>query len=83
MGLLFEASLGKGRVMISSMGLLENQKYPECRGLLYSLLDYLEQNEEKVSQMIDEDELKRIISVQTDGEMNGNEDKEKLQGEKK
>lgn len=41
MGLLFEASLGKGRIMVSSMGLLEKRQYPECRGLLGSLLDYL------------------------------------------
>lgn len=82
MGLLFEASMGKGRVMISSMGLLEDQKYPECRGLLHSLLDYLEQTKDKESQIIGEDELKRIISVHTDGETDGNGDNKKLQEEK-
>ncbi|MDD3361364.1 MAG: glycoside hydrolase family 2 TIM barrel-domain containing protein [Hespellia sp.] len=42
MGLLFEARVGKGRLMVSSMGLL-GKDYPECRGLLSSLFSYLNQ----------------------------------------
>lgn len=68
MGLLFEASLGKGKVMVSSMGLLEKQKYPECRGLLSSLMNYLgreinEESAEKGGQYITREELQKIIRV--------------------
>lgn len=40
-GSLFECRAGKGRLLISSMGLLEKQQYPEVRALLRSIYDYL------------------------------------------
>lgn len=69
MGLLFEATFGKGHIMVSSMGLLDKQDYPECRGLLKSLLHYLG-NRGKISvsqetnrQCIQKEELLEIIKV--------------------
>lgn len=41
MGLLFECSVGKGRLLVSSMGLSFRQEYPQCRALLSCLLNYL------------------------------------------
>lgn len=66
MGLLFEAALGKGRIMVSGMGLLGNQNYPECRGLLTSLLSYQKQMDQRICQSIREEELKKVVSVYTD-----------------
>lgn len=47
MGLLFEASLGRGQIIVSSMGLLGKQQYPECRGLLRSIVKYLGEKKRK------------------------------------
>jgi hypothetical protein len=41
MGMLLEARCGGGRLMLSSMGLLEQQAYPEARALLASILSYM------------------------------------------
>ena len=76
MGLLFEASLGKGRIMVSSMGLLGKQQYPECRGLLRSLLHYLGGKKERSGQHTTEDygqcitreEMQQIIAIDMEPE---------------
>lgn len=63
MGILFEASLGKGRIMVSSMGLRGKQKYPECRGLLRSLLHYMgSQTTTEAEQHITKEELRQIVA---------------------
>lgn len=66
LGLLFEAELGRGKIMVSSMGLHNKQEYPECRGLLKSLLDYLEKVEtdfERPGQSITREELSQLINI--------------------
>lgn len=74
MGLLFEAGLGKGKIMVSSMGLLGKQKYPECRELLSSLFKYLgktaalQGNKENSNgweneQTVTKEEILKIITV--------------------
>lgn len=66
MGLLFEGALGRGRIMVSSMGLLGKQQYPECRGLLQSLLHYLGRvakcPEDRIKQQLTREELMKIVS---------------------
>ena len=42
MALLFECRVGKGRLMVSSMGLLEKRQYPEVRALLRAILRYMD-----------------------------------------
>lgn len=43
LGLLFECKVGKGKLLVSSIDLLLNQeKRPEARQLIYSLLKYME-----------------------------------------
>ena len=42
LGLLVEGVAGQGQLMISSMGLLQMQEYPEVRALLQSILDYMD-----------------------------------------
>jgi hypothetical protein len=41
MGMLVEGRVGEGKLMVSSMGLLENRMYPEARAMLQSILDYM------------------------------------------
>ncbi len=70
MGLLFEAALGKGHIMVSSMGLLGKQQYPECRGLLRSLMHYLGKRAEcpwrfaakEDGQYITREEIQQIVA---------------------
>jgi hypothetical protein len=40
-GLLFECKAGKGKLLISGMGLFEKKEYPEVRALLRSIYSYL------------------------------------------
>ena len=64
MGLLFEAGLGKGRIMVSSMGLMEKQQYPECRELLSCLFKYLGTTAAMQNvQTITAEELLKIVAV--------------------
>ena len=44
MGLLYEVRNDNGIFLISSMRLLENQQYPECKYLLHCILHYLAEN---------------------------------------
>lgn len=65
LGLLFEASFGAGRIMVSAMGLTEKQQHPECRALLRSLLHYLDREARSgraCGQRITEDELRQIVA---------------------
>ena len=41
MGLLVEARVGEGRLVVSSMGMQEKRMYPEVRALLQSILNYM------------------------------------------
>ncbi len=41
MGMLVEGRVGKGQLLVSSMGLLDNLAYPEVRALLQSILNYM------------------------------------------
>lgn len=57
MGLLFESQVGKGKLMFSSMGLLEKQAYPEVRALMNSLLQYMNSSNFAPTQTLDQDEF--------------------------
>jgi len=52
---------GSGRLMISSMGLLQKQQYPEARALLRSIVSYMESDSFEPEQMIREDVLASIV----------------------
>jgi len=52
---------GRGRLMISSMGLLQKQQYPEARALLRSILSYMESDFFAPDQIIREDVLALIV----------------------
>lgn len=61
MGLLFEANVGKGRLLLSSMGLLEQREYPEVRGLLASIAAYMGSPEFRPAQAIPADLLRALV----------------------
>lgn len=45
LGLLAEGRCGRGKLMVSSMGLLEWQHYPEVNALINSILQYMDSDE--------------------------------------
>ncbi len=61
MALLLEARLGNGRLMISSMGLVENAHYPEVQALTDSILAYMSSDTFAPGQEITDEELKSLI----------------------
>ena len=54
MGMLVEGRVGEGKLMVSSMGLLENRMYPEARAMLQSILDYMASDAFQPTQMFPE-----------------------------
>ena len=59
---LFACKSGKGKLMISSMGLLQKQQYPEARALFDSILSYMESESFDPDQILREDELASIVN---------------------
>ena len=41
MGMLIECRVGKGKLILSSMGLMESARYPEVRALMQSIVNYM------------------------------------------
>lgn len=62
LGLLCEGNIGKGKLMICSMGLLEQQEYPEVRALLHSIVEYMNDDKFKPVNQWDLDELLEYFS---------------------
>ena len=52
-----EYQAGEGKILISSMGLLEKQQYPEVRAMLRSLIRYMESDDFDPVQKITSEEL--------------------------
>lgn len=63
LGLLFECQAGNGKLIVSGMGLLENQQYPEVRALLNSLLCYMDSDRFNPESVMTMDELRMIIDL--------------------
>jgi hypothetical protein len=61
MGMLTEVLCGNGRLMISSMGLREQAKYPEARALLASILGYMASDAFKPSQRVSRGQLGELV----------------------
>ena len=58
---LFECRIGTGKLMVSSMGLLQKQQYPEAKALLGSILAYMESDKFNPAQVVREDVLASIL----------------------
>ena len=59
MGMLFETKAGTGRLMVSSMGLMEQMEYPEVRALTQSIVDYMASDAFNPSQTVST--LKKLV----------------------
>lgn len=62
MGLLLEAKLGQGRVMISGMGLCGKQQYPETKALLHSILEYMSSGQFRPEQELTMEEAEQLFA---------------------
>lgn len=62
MGLLYEAKVGKGKLMISSMGLEQlKDQYPEARALRNSIIQYMNSEEFKPKHTLDKEGLNELL----------------------
>ncbi|MGF7142753.1 hypothetical protein HNQ56_001171 [Anaerotaenia torta] len=61
MAFLLECNAGKGKLMISSMGLLEKQEYPEVRALTKSIIRYMNSQEFVPGQELSLEMLGKLI----------------------
>ena len=57
MAQLFECRVGAGRLLFSSMGLLESTRYPEARALLRAVYDYMASSAFEPTQALTPEEL--------------------------
>ncbi len=61
LGMLMEARVGKGFLMLSGMGLCEGMEYPEVRALAQSILDYMNSPAFAPDQEVTPEELRAIV----------------------
>lgn len=62
-GLVFECSVGKGKLIVCGIDLLSNQdKRPEAKQLLYSLKRYMSSNQFNPQSQIDIDKIKSLLN---------------------
>ncbi|MBQ9120315.1 MAG: hypothetical protein IJY09_09740 [Lachnospiraceae bacterium] len=61
MSMLFECRCGGGRLLVSSMGLQNLQKYPEAKALLHSVYQYLESDAFAPTQEISPDVIAALV----------------------
>ena len=61
MGMLVEARVGKGKLMLSSMGLLETQEYPEVRAMTRSILNYMGSGEFIPDQVLSDKTISELV----------------------
>ncbi|MFV0343145.1 MAG: family 43 glycosylhydrolase [Anaerocolumna sp.] len=64
LSILFECRVGSGRLMVSSMGLLEKQEYPEVRALTNSILNYMSSKDFEPTQEITLESFHKIFLKQ-------------------
>lgn len=61
MGLLFEAKVGNGKILFSSMGLLENKERPEVNTLIDNLLSYMNSSEFQPTTQLELADIQELI----------------------
>jgi hypothetical protein len=62
LGVIFECKVGKGKLLVCSCNLQEQENYPEARQLLHSILDYMSTNEFQPAQNLDLADLNKILN---------------------
>lgn len=61
LGILLEAKVGKGSLLVCSMNLPHLQDYPEARQMYYSLLKYMESDNFNPTSILQMEEIESII----------------------
>jgi hypothetical protein len=61
LGLLFEAKMGQGKLLVCASDLPALQEHPEARQLLHSLLRYVSSDRFQPAQSLDWETLKNIL----------------------
>lgn len=61
LGVLFEAKVNKGKLMVCSMALEENMKYPEGKQMYVSILNYMNSKKFNPEQELTVEQIKEII----------------------
>ena len=61
LGLLLEANIMGGRLVLSSMGLHDKQEHPEARALLSSIVRYMASNDFHPEQRLTEEQLRTLV----------------------
>ena len=61
MGMLVEAQVGNGRLMISSMGLMENMQYPEVKALTQCILNYMTESSFSPTQILEPEIIRDLV----------------------
>jgi len=62
MGMLLEAKVGKGKLIISTMGLLEQLCYPEVTALTQSIVNYITSQDFHPDTELTEEQLRTLIN---------------------
>lgn len=61
LGVLFEAQVGKGKLMVCSMALQDNMKYPEGKQMYRSIMNYMNSKQFNPKQILSVEQIKSII----------------------
>ncbi len=61
LGFMFEANVGKGKIIVCSMGLLEKREYPEVRAMIKSILQYMDSEAFSPKQELCIEEIEKTV----------------------
>jgi len=64
LGILFETKVGKGKLLVCTVDLLNNQDKPEVRQFLHSLIKYADSSKFSPGDDLGIDFLKNVLSVE-------------------
>ena len=64
MAQLFECHCGNGKLMVSTMGLQNLQKYPEARALQRAIYEYMSSNQFEPKQSLSPEWIKSLFAEQ-------------------
>lgn len=66
LGLVWEAQVGKGQLLVCSIDLLNQQDQPEVRQFFHSLLRYADSTQFKPSTTVEMKDLAKLISAKAE-----------------
>lgn len=64
LAVMFECKVGKGKLLVCSCNLNDQQQYPEARQLFYSILKYMKSDDFEPNQILNTSEVQKIFKEQ-------------------